>query len=184
MTVEMTRRYADLLAAYGSDVSRWPEGAREEFRAMPPEVSPNELQTERLLEYRALDRLLHNAARKAAAVPPAEVLVARIASAATQQQEGNRAPSGEQSDVVAIERVGRTRPSKTAPTNIQQRRWAAAAALMAASLVLGIFLGSQETVQSTAERMGILAGLNIGTQTIQTSALDDALQIQDDEELL
>jgi hypothetical protein len=50
--------------------------------------------------------------------------------------------------------------------------------------LIGIFLGSQETVQSTAARMGNLAGFNLGTQSVQTSALDDALQIQDDEEIL
>ena len=54
---------------------------------------------------------------------------------------------------------------------------------MAASLVLGLYLGTTTQFESTVRGVGDFAGVNL-TSTVQTSALDEALMLNDDEDIL
>ena len=56
--------------------------------------------------------------------------------------------------------------------------------LSAASLVLGIFVGSTDQGRVAAQSVGVVAGISLSTTSVQMTALDEALQTQDDEELL
>lgn len=171
-------RIADLLAAYGSDVSRWPADGRAAIAAL----SPSE-RAARLREDEALDQLLASAAQAASDAPPSDALMTRILAAApARAAHASAEPSG--GKVVELATVvtdGKTRSHLTAHRN---RDWAAVAALLAASLVLGLFVGSTDRGRDAAQRVGELAGINISAASVQMTALDEALQNQDDEDIL
>lgn len=170
-------RIADLLDAYGSDVSRWPADGRAALELLSPQE-----RAERLGPDAALDQLLKGASEAASSAPPPEQLMARILAAAPARDAGDtgevvelRAPTPQADAARAV-----TRPQKQA----QKRDWPAVAALLAACLVLGIFVGSTERGQVAAQSVGELVGLTIADASVQLTALDDDLQLQDDEDIL
>ncbi|MFT5507014.1 MAG: hypothetical protein ACI89J_000078 [Hyphomicrobiaceae bacterium] len=172
-------RIADLLAAYGSDLSRWPEDGRQAMAALSPEE-----RAARLREDLAFDQVIAGAVQIAAKAPVSDALMARILSATTTEAER---PSSYRDDSTVVD----LRPVASSndidanhhPAN-RKRDWTAAAALMAASLVLGIFVGSTESGQSTAISIGDFAGFNVSSSAVQLTALDEALPAQDDEDIL
>lgn len=170
-------RLTDLLAAYGSDISRWPADGRAAFQSLPPQE-----RSELMRDDAALDRLLQHAAQAAAEAAPPDDLMARIVAAAPDRdpapdrEQGARIVSLRQPDPATVE--ADVRPARAG------RDWAAAAALMAASLVLGVFVGSTDSGQVAARSLGAVAGFEIASSSLHTTVLDEALQSQDDEDIL
>lgn len=171
-------RIATLLAAYGSDVSRWPADGRAALDDLPPEA-----RTVLLREDAALDQLIAIAAQGAANTPPPDDVMARILAATPRQDTAT--PSNQDSGQVVELRTVRVADANTLTASGRRTRdWAAAAALMAASLVLGILVGSTDRGQIVAQSVGELAGISLATSSVRMTALDEALQSQDDEDIL
>jgi hypothetical protein len=84
--------------------------------------------------------------------------------------------------VVSIELTTRAAGVSKRPSQARER--AAIAALLAASLVLGIYFGSTDMGRVSTVLVGDLAGISVTAPDVQTSALDEALQLNDDEGIL
>lgn len=166
-------RIADLLDAYGSDVSRWPADGRAALEAL----SPHE-RAERLAADAALDQLLDEVGEAASSAPPPQDLMARILAAAPAREAA--APG----EVVALRPASPQADARPGRKRAPTRDWPAVAALLAACLVLGIFVGSTERGQVAAQSVGELVGLGISDTSMQLTALDDEFQLQDDEDIL
>jgi len=171
-------RIADLVAAFGSDLNRWPAEERRKIEALTP-VERAEL----FRNDRAFGQLLRDVAVATDAAPPSDDLMARILSAASLEREIEKealvdlgaAPEAAPEHSPSI-RYWRER---SFPTDVL-----AAASLLAASLVLGLFVGTTDVGRTTASGISELAGFSQGMTSVQTSALDDALHFQDDEDIL
>lgn len=174
-----SERIAELLAAYGSDVTRWPE----EGRMLIGRLSSQE-RAEMLREDRALDTLISSSARTSNTTPAPEALIARIMEAAAARSATPVATKEGKSKIVALRPASIDHEVEQQQQRSPSHDWAAAAALLAASLVVGIFIGSTDLGRSTAAMLGDFAGFDVSTSTLQTTALDEALQAQDDEDLL
>jgi len=172
-------RVADLVAAYGGDLERWPASERHRVDAL------DAAQRKQLLgEARAFDRLIMSAVAKEDQCSASDELMARIlTSLPTEHHETARANSD----------TGMVMPDgRSGSRNAQSRRHRrsayqetiAAASLLAASLVIGFFIGSTDLGRTTTVQLGDLAGLSPDITEMQTTALDDVLPFQDDEDIL
>ena len=171
-------RLEAVVAAYGTDVRRWPPTDRE---LAPAGSGINEIAGAR--EAAALDRLLVLAVADDEATTADADLMDRILANAT---EGGAASTAAANDVPAAFPVGTARRTATAlhaSLRSVYRAPAAAAALMAASLALGIFVGSLQSTQSTVARIGTLAGLDIAGAA-PTSVFEDDFLARDEEDIL
>ena len=174
-------RIADLLAAYGSDVSRWPADGQAAMAALSPEVRAALLRDDA-----ALDALFVKAATTVADAPAPDDLMVRIL-AAVPAGEGAApgAPGPTRSEKVIDLRpaatIGAVAGGQVARQNLER---AAVGALLAASLVLGLFVGTIDRVRETAYSVSEIAGISLTASAVQMTALDEALQTQDDEEFL
>lgn len=174
-------RIAALLEAYGADVQKWPEAERHLGVALSAEP-----RAKRLQQADALDHVLRQARTKAEAdaqaAPAPLALMARIERKRTAAASASRPIAN-----ASIANHHRPLPSANPISRAAQRprytrNWTATAAVLAASLVLGLFLGSTTQFEPTARSLGHLAGLSDSTQL---SALeDDAFSILDDEDIL
>ena len=124
-------RVQELLDAYGADVRRWPEADRARL------TGAKETDGGAWAEARALDRLLQQTAEHTAAQTPDEALAARIMAAVEPP-----------SNVISIDQARRRgeAASSVGPTaarrvDFGRRAEIAAAALLAASLIMGFFAG-------------------------------------------
>lgn len=163
------KRIERLLEAYGADVTRWPEADRALARAVDG--------TRDARDAAALDRLLSEAAARGKSDATADpALVERIMARAM------NADAARPGNVVPLARpaVRRRALHDDAPSS---RLPAAAAALMAACLALGLFVGSLPATQTTVANIGALAGLEIPA-TSQPAALDEDFWTQDNEDIL
>jgi hypothetical protein len=185
-------RIRQLLAAYGSDVARWPAAERARVQHL------TEKQRKELMRAdAALDRLLAKASDAADAAPAPDALMNRILASAPSEAPGSAAQAGR---VVPFEprRAQSHSPTEQAPGGSTGELFArpsrraspirrdsvATAALLAASLVLGLFVGSMDRIQTQVLRIGDLAGVTAPVASSQLTVLDEALRPQDDEELL
>jgi len=143
-----------LLEVYGADRTRWPARERLRFASFIAE----EPEAQRLVaEAAGLDRLLDLA-------PPAskereQVLAKRIMAAARVQQHApHRAgqASSTISNIVKLPAWAR-RPQMVGAFGLNE--WPAAG-LLAASLVIGVMLGSAGTLDSTMQEVAEVAGLS------------------------
>jgi hypothetical protein len=168
-----------LLDVYGADRTRWPARERLRFAGIAGE---DKVAARMLAEANALDRLLEQAPRASGA--DVEALKERIMAAALR----SGAP---QLAVVAGGKAGVAQPNsatKRGPafaTRFGRGEWPAAA-MLAASLVLGVMLGSTGTLDTTMHQMAEVAGLstdNVNTDSSQL-ALGDEIEGQSDEDLL
>lgn len=175
-----SERFVELVAAYGSDITRWPEAGRSMIERLPPEE-----RAELLRDDQALDMLIARAAEAADNAKASDALMARI-MAATASTKANPDPNTEAaSKIVALRPASIERgPRQEDQSRAQRREWITAAALLAASLVVGIFIGSTDLGRSTAATLGDFAGFDVSASPMQTTALDEVLQAQDDEDLL
>ncbi len=167
-------RIEELLAAYGADTDRWPAGEREVLDGLEPAERARLLAPEQ-----ALDRLIANAREMAAAGAPRDDLISAIMERAA--DSGARETNAPDGNVVNMSRraIGSTTPAHQP----SRRDWTAAAALLAASLVLGLLVGSSERMQSTVLGIGDLAGITTSAPATQLSALDEVF-LQPEEDIL
>lgn len=159
-----------LLEIYGADRTRWPARERLRFASV---ISDDDAASHMLAEAQALDTLLDRASRPSDAA--VEALKDRIMAAAM------REPPAQVS--VATRPAASIRPAASV-TSIWSRRpvlpaiaprfaeWPAAAVL-AASLVVGVMLGSAGTFDATMSQMAQVAGLQ-STASDNAGAVDSA----------
>lgn len=165
-----TSRLEALIAAYGTDKTRWPAADRARFAG---EADLDGLAGSR--EARALDHLLDEAANHRPAPAPDALIETILASA--------RADESPAVDLQPAQVNSGHIPARTRKPTHLYRAPAAAAALMAASLAVGLFVGSLTTTQTTVAQIGTLAGLDLGATTATTTFEDDFLAT-DEEEIL
>lgn len=129
--------FEQVLERYGSDRTRWPAPVRKRFASM---VTENAEAKRRMREAEALDRLLDMA-------PPPAVDTAALANRIMAAVAAEAGPA----------RATRPPPRGWVPEIVKSRvatagrTYGPAAALMAASLVLGMFSGLSETLNPTVE---------------------------------
>jgi hypothetical protein len=165
---------ARLLEIHGADRTRWPARERLRFAGV---ISEDKAAEKLLAEAEALDRLLDKAPRASAA--GIDALKERIMAAALKAHEPHVAVIAGGKNVVALPQVQRGRRPLTA----RFVEWPAAAVL-AASLVLGVMLGTTGTVETTMQEMAQAAGFGSGTSDGEQVALGDDALGQIDEDLL
>jgi hypothetical protein len=165
---------ARLLEIHGADRTRWPARERLRFAGV---ISEDKTAAKLLAEAEALDRLLDQAPRASAA--GIEALKERIVAAALRTHEPHLAviAGGKKVAVLPQARLGRR--------SLAARfgEWPAAAVL-AASLVLGVMLGTTGTVETTMQEVAQVAGFGNGTADGAQLALGDDALGQIDEDLL
>ena len=165
---------ARLLEIHGADRTRWPARARLRFAGV---ISEDKTAATLLAEAEALDRLLDQAPRASAA--GIEPLKERIVAAALRAHEPHLAviAGGKKVAVLPQARLGRR---SLAARFVE---WPAAAVL-AASLVLGVMLGTTGTFETTMQEVAQVAGFGNGTADGAQLALGDDALGQLDEDLL
>ncbi|HUS98559.1 MAG TPA: hypothetical protein VMX97_17675, partial [Hyphomicrobiaceae bacterium] len=161
-------RLSVVLDAYGAATERWPERDRVALTAL---VSSDAVARRMVAEARALDNLI-SADRRA--VPP-EVpfaLMGRIMDQATVDGGGDKAAPGK---IIDLRERGAelTRFQKVRPDRTGRRLWQhfPAAAVLAASLVFGVYAGGAGYLQSTLDGMRDVVGLSVGVDADQISLL-------------
>ncbi len=167
-----------LLDIYGADRTRWPARERLRFAGV---ISEDKTAAHMLAEADALDRLLEQAPRASSA--DVEALKERIMAAALRAKApqfavvaGGKAPAG---------KVAAGRPAVVA--RFARGEWPAAA-MLAASLVLGVVLGSTGSLDSTFQQVAEVTGLRSAQTDISTDnsqlALGEEIEAQPDEDML
>lgn len=161
---------ARLLDAWGGMPERWPTEARERIEA----IARAEPEAQRLLaEARALDSLLDLGRHTVAQLPLAErsALASRIVAAAiagervaTHRDE----PSREAGEVVPLQP---RRRSRAVP--VMRGEWRAAA-LMAASLLLGVYLGGAINMAPVLQDIADAVGISAEFEPTIVAASEDA----------
>ena len=165
---------ARLLEIHGADRTRWPARERLRFAGV---ISEDKTAAKLLAEAEALDRLLDQAPRASDA--GIEALKERIVAAALRTHEPHLAviAGGKKVAVLPQARLGR----RSLATRFIE--WPAAAVL-AASLVLGVMLGTTGTFETTMQEVAQVAGFGNGTADGAQLALGDDALGQIDEDLL
>lgn len=135
-----------LLEAYGSDRSRWPAAMRLRLSAF---IASEPKARRALAEAEALDRVLDRA--PFVSVDRQQALAQRIVAAATGAAPDARAGAGGGRVVPFRSNIGRS------SAGVPSRRYAAGA-LMAASLVLGVFAGSKNILSSSFDTLAYAVG--------------------------
>lgn len=179
----MTKKYreaedrealARLLEVHGADRTRWPARERLQFASV---ISEDKAAARLLAEAQALDRLLDKAPRPSEA--GIDALKERIMAAALRTREP-------QLTVITGSKPASVR---TWPAQWHRPALAArfaelpAAAVLAASLVLGVMLGSAGTFDATVQEVAQVAGFGSTSDGSQL-ALGDEAYGQTDEDLL
>ena len=167
-----------LLDIYGADRTRWPARERLRFAGV---ISEDIAAARMLAEADALDRLLEQAPRASSA--DVEALKERIMAAALRVKApqlavvaGGKAVAG---------KVAAGRPAVVA--RFARGEWPAAA-MLAASLVLGVVLGSTGSLDTTFQQVAEVTGLRSTQTDISTDnsqlALGEEIEAQPDEDML
>ena len=156
--------FEEHLDAHGSRVERWPETARVRFE---PVLQRNARARELIAEARALETLLDRAPLPGA--QRTEALAHRITAMAT--AEAAREPA----TAPVIDLAARRRTRAMAPTV----RWKVASAL-AASLLVGIYLGSSPSVSSTVEAVAGAVGVSTDAEVSDLALIYDLAADEED----
>jgi hypothetical protein len=163
-----------LLDVCGADRTRWPARERLRFASF---IAADEEAQRLVAESVALDALLDRAPR--ASEDREHALKDRIVAAALRSSEpklavvtSNDAPSAPRLPIWL-------RAASTA-TMRERREWPAAAVL-AASLVLGLMLGSAGTFDSTMQRVAEVAGIDSTAEPSQLAQVEDMLGSVDED---
>lgn len=173
-----------LLSIYGSNRSRWPSAVRARVDAVLASTTPEAVDLRQALrEIRALDRLLAHAP----VVSPecTNALSARIMLAARASARDDAHVIGR---VVPFERrdARPTSPAKApvAGAAVSRPGWAGwgAAAVLAASLLVGVFIGDGVQVTATLQDIADAAGL--GPYVDQFVIATDEQAVASDEDVL
>jgi hypothetical protein len=170
-----------LLDIYGADRTRWPARERLRFAGI---VGEDKVAARMLAEADALDRLLEQAPRASGA--DVEALKERIMAAALRSGAPQLAviTSGKIGSAKAVPLAGRRAPLIT---RFARGEWPAAA-MLAASLVIGVMLGSTGTFDTTMQQMAEATGLSTAADNVNTDssqlALGEEIEGQSDEDFL
>ena len=167
-----------LLEIYGADRTRWPARERLRFAGV---IGDDKVAARMLAEAGALDRLLEQAPRANGA--DIDALKERIMAAALRSGPPQLAvvASGQPASGRVMPVLGR-RPAFAAMFG--RGEWPAAA-LLAASLVLGVMLGSAGTFDATMQEMAEVTGLTSAPSDTSQLALGEEIEGQQpDEDLL
>ena len=165
-----------LLDTHGADRTRWPARERLRFAGL---ISEDAVAARMLAEAQALDRLLDQAPRASEA--SIEALKGRIVAAALRSQPprftaiaGNKPAPGK----AWLGGLG-------SPTLVARLGEWPAAAVLAASLVLGVMLGTAETFDTAMQQMAKVTGFSTAPATDSSHlALGEEVLGQGDEDLL
>jgi len=158
-----------LLDIYGADRTRWPARERLRFASV---ITDDEEAARMLAETQALDRLLDTAPRASDADVDAlkeRIMAAALRSAPRQFEVVGSGATTQRHAQPAARRFG-----------FGRSEWPAAA-VMAASLVLGVMLGSAGTFDTTMQGVAQVAGYDAATSQV---ALLDYIDGSTDEDLL
>lgn len=175
MTIAEFERF---LEVYGGDRTRWPA----EHRAGAGQLVVRDATARRLLnEAVALDRLLERAPLPTLDAEAA--LADRIVAAAQRSPRMVARTAGDSSRRAAAESAAETGNVVRLPSRRPQRRWqvgpgiGGAAGVLAASLVLGIFIGLSSVTQQMLPALEDLTGLNLNDSyaTAQVDVLGEDL---------
>jgi len=178
ITPTQKNRISDLLAAYGADVARWPDAEIRHVEHLTAEEREQLFRNDS-----ALDRLLVQVQKTEDTSQPSADLMNRIMAARV--DDSATVSSAPTAAVVNLEPDEQSRQKPGVPARPHpMSQWTAVATLLAASLVLGIFVGSTDIGQATTALIGDVAGLTVAVPDVQTSALDEVLQLSDDEGIL
>lgn len=169
--VENREALQRLLDVHGADRTRWPARERLRFAGV---VSEDKTAAKMLAEAEALDRLLDGAPRASEA--SIELLKGRIVAAALRSQPPRLTAIAGRKSAPHKGWFGQLRVPAL-PARFAE--WPTAAVL-AASLVVGVMLGMAGTFDATIQDVAKVAGLRNGT----TMALSEDVFGQTDEELL
>ena len=164
-----------LLDIYGADRTRWPARERLRFASV---ISEDEAAARLLTQADALDRLLDQAPRTSEA--DIDALKERIMAAALR------------AGPVKLAVVGAEKPlsGRSWPAHLRRPAFAAkavewsATAVLAASLVLGVALGSAGTFDSTMQKVAEVTGFSNAAPDTSQLALGEEIDGQSDEDLL
>ena len=178
----MLDRLCEVVAAYGSDRARWPEKDRLRLGAFA--LSDERART-MLREAQAMDQLLAVADGAGGADAPADnalgdrvmAAIAQAAPAVAVQE-----PIAATADIVSL--ADRRKPAVTpqAPPQANDdvsQSWIAVAAL-AASLVIGVFVGAAGYVDLTGSGLTELAGLSSDTVVETLNGFDGFGPVEED----
>ncbi len=165
---------ARLLDVYGADRTRWPARERLRFAGV---VIEDKAAARLLGEAEALDRLLDRAPRVSEA--RIDALKERVVAAALRSDRPQlRAIAGSKPEPAKAWLGQMRRPGLSASF----REWPAAAVL-AASLVLGVMLGSAGTFDTTMQQVASVAGISSASDNTSLALGEDVLG-DGDEDLL
>jgi len=163
-----------MLEIYGADRTRWPARERLRFASV---ISEDKASARLLAEAEALERLLDRAPRVSEG--NVEALKERIVAAALRSQRpqlaavaGGKAVSGKSSWLGQLRRP-----------EWSFGEWPTAAVL-AASLMMGVVLGSAGTFDTTMQEVASVAGFSTGSSDNAHLALGDDVFGQSEEDLL
>ena len=150
-----------LLDVYGGDRTRWPA----EARAAAAQLVARDAKARRMLaEAEVLDRVLERAPLPSLAVEAA--LAERIVTAAQRSPRIVKIATG-QSSVVSLPAGRALPPSRPASWKLGLLRGEVrAATLLAASLMVGIFIGISNVPQSVVPALADLAGTDRGAYSL------------------
>jgi len=169
-----------LLDVYGADRTRWPARERLRFASF---ISEDEAAQRLMAESAALDALLDRAPR--ASEDRERALKERIVAAALRSTETKLAVVTGGGETAASRVPTWLRHARRAPSSAkshERREWPAAA-LLAASLVVGIVLGSAGTFDTTVQEVAEATGIATAAETSQL-ALGEEILAMSDEDLL
>lgn len=155
--------FARHLEGYGGREERWPEAARRRFG---PLLGADEEARRLLAEARALDRLLDQAS-----VPVPErviALVDRIAAAAAALPRDEMRPS-----VACIVDLAEVRAARGPGRPLLRAPGVRVAAALAASLLIGLYLGTSPTVISAVDAAAGVVGLAEQGDSADLAMFDD-----------
>ncbi len=163
-----------LLDVCGADRTRWPARERLRFASF---ITQDEEAQRLVAESAALDALLDRAPR--ASEDRERVLKERIVAAALRTSE-TRLAVVTSNDKLAAPRLPIWLRA-AAPARMRERREWPAAAVLAASLVLGVMLGSAGTFDSTMQQVAEVAGIDGTAETSQLALGEDMLGSADED---
>jgi hypothetical protein len=173
--VEDRQALERLLAIYGADRTRWPARERLRFASV---IAEDTVARRQFDEAAALDRVLDQAPRASEA--RVEALKARIVTAALASTDkglvraGTASPAG--GNVIPLTRRPAFKPT------FSRAEWPAAA-LLAASLVLGVMLGSYGTFDTAVQEVAAVTGYSTSTDSSQLALADDIDTSGDEDQL-
>jgi hypothetical protein len=161
---------ACLLEVYGADRTRWPARERLRFASF---ICEDEAARRLVAEAGALDALLDRASRASEAHEHA--LKERIMAAAMR--------SGERKLAVVTGRGGVSAAWARRPafTKVTTRAEWPAAALLAASLVVGVVLGSAGTFDTTVQQMAEATGFATASEFPQLALGEEIITVSDED---